>query len=57
VRYILIGGFATNLHGYERATADANICYERSRANVERLTRVLPELEACGPDALTSPRA
>ena len=46
VQYILIGGFATNLHGYERATADLDICYERSRNNVERLAGVLRELDA-----------
>ena len=46
VQYILIGGFATNVHGYERATADLDICYERSRTNVERLVGVLRQLAA-----------
>jgi hypothetical protein len=46
VQYILIGGFATNIHGYERATVDLAICYERSRANVERLAGVLRQLAA-----------
>jgi len=46
VQFILIGGFATNVHGYERATADLDVCYERSRANVERLVGVLRDLAA-----------
>jgi hypothetical protein len=46
VAYILIGGLATNLHGYDRVTADMDVCYERSRDNVERLVRVLRELRA-----------
>jgi hypothetical protein len=46
VQYILIGGFATNIHGYERATVDLDICYERSRANVQRLVGVLHQLAA-----------
>lgn len=46
VEYLLIGGFATIVHGYERATADLDICYERSRANVERLATVLRSLHA-----------
>lgn len=28
VRYILVGGFATNLHGYQRFTGDVNIFLE-----------------------------
>lgn len=46
VEFVLIGGFATIVHGYERATADLDICYERSRANVDRLTEVLKALHA-----------
>jgi hypothetical protein len=46
VAYILVGGLATNLHGYDRVTADMDVCYERSRHNVERLVDVLRELHA-----------
>lgn len=46
VRYILIGGFATILHGYERLTQDLDVCYDRSRENVERLVGVLRALNA-----------
>src|SRR5438270_13035088 len=56
VAYILIGGLATNLHGYDRVTADMAMCYERSRHNVERLVDVLRELHATAAegDRLTS---
>jgi hypothetical protein len=46
VAYILIGGLANNLHGYERVTTDMDICYERSRENVERLAGILRQLDA-----------
>jgi predicted nucleotidyltransferase len=46
VAYILIGGLAINLHGYERLTADVDVCYERSRQNVARLVDVLRELHS-----------
>lgn len=46
IQYILIGGFATILHGYERLTQDLDLCYERSRENVSRLAAVLQELHA-----------
>lgn len=46
VKFVLIGGFATIVHGYERATGDLDICYERSRTNLERLATVLQSLHA-----------
>jgi len=46
VAYILIGGLATNVHGYDRVTLDLDVCYERSRRNVGRLVGVLRELHA-----------
>lgn len=33
VRYILVGGFATNLHGYQRFTGDVDIYLEDTAAN------------------------
>ncbi len=50
VSYLVIGGLASNLHGYDRATADLDVCYERSRENLRRLVGVLRALDA-------SPRA
>lgn len=35
VEYLLIGGFAVIVHGYERLTADVDLCYARTRANVQ----------------------
>ena len=44
--YVLIGGFAVIVQGYERLTADIDLCYERSRDNIRRLVRVLVDLHA-----------
>ena len=46
VEYVLIGGFAVVIHGYERPTGDLDICYARSRENVRRLVDVLHGLHA-----------
>jgi hypothetical protein len=46
VEYVLIGGFAVVIHGYERLTGDLDICYARSRENVARLVGVLRSLHA-----------
>jgi hypothetical protein len=46
VEYVLIGGFAVVIHGYERLTGDLDICYARSRENVKRLVDVLHGLHA-----------
>ena len=46
VEYVLIGGFAVVIHGYERLTGDLDICYARSRENVRRLVDVLQGLHA-----------
>jgi hypothetical protein len=57
VAYVLIGGLASNLHGYDRITTDLEVCYERGRENVERLVAMLHELEAgraSGPKACPS---
>ena len=37
VRYIMIGGYAANLHGYQRYTADLDIWIEDSPENRRRL--------------------
>jgi hypothetical protein len=33
VRYVLVGGFATNLHGYQRTTGDVDLWLEDNAAN------------------------
>ena len=43
VRYIMIGGFATNLHGYSRATNDIDIWIEDTLPNRKNLRKALQE--------------
>ncbi len=43
VRYIMIGGFATNLHGYSRATNDIDIWIEDNLGNRKKLRKALKE--------------
>jgi predicted nucleotidyltransferase len=45
VRYIVIGGQAAGLMGATRPTYDVDLCYERSRPNLERLAAALRELK------------
>jgi hypothetical protein len=51
VRFILIGGYTGVVHGSGVATFDLDICYDRSRPNVERLAAALHELAATLRDA------
>jgi predicted nucleotidyltransferase len=44
VRFIVIGGQAELLHGSARVTYDVDLCYERSRDNLERLAEALREI-------------
>ena len=37
VKYIMIGGYAANLHGYQRFTSDLDIWIENTPANREKL--------------------
>jgi hypothetical protein len=46
VAFVLIGGVAGIALGSSLATFDLDICYERSRPNLERLARALQELHA-----------
>lgn len=41
VEYIVIGGVAMVAHGSARATFDIDLCYKRSKENIERLCRAL----------------
>lgn len=44
VLYIMVGGFATNLHGYPRITADVDIWIKDTLDNRKRLRRSLQEI-------------
>lgn len=44
-RYILIGGFAVNYYGLDRATHDIDFLVESSKENVRRLKEALSVLE------------
>lgn len=46
VRFIILGGIAERLLGSPRATDDFDICPAMSRANLERLSAMLNEVEA-----------
>jgi hypothetical protein len=41
VRYIMIGGFATNLHGYNRATNDIDLWIDDTLTNRKNLRKAL----------------
>ncbi|MEX2215306.1 MAG: hypothetical protein WD768_14330 [Phycisphaeraceae bacterium] len=45
VKYIVIGGQAETLHGSARITYDIDVCYQRSRENLERLSKALREMK------------
>lgn len=45
VEFIVIGGQAENLHGSPRVTYDVDLCYRRTKDNLERLAKALPELK------------
>lgn len=44
VQYIMIGGFATNLHGYSRTTADLDIWIKDTLENRQQLRKTLADL-------------
>lgn len=43
VKYIMVGGIATNLHGYQRATDDADIWIDDTRINRQNLRLAFKE--------------
>lgn len=45
VRYLLVGGFAVNLHKFFRTTADLDICIDDADENRMRLGNALEQLE------------
>jgi len=46
VKFIVIGGVAARAHGSPSVTVDLDICYERSRTNLDALAQVLRSLHA-----------
>jgi hypothetical protein len=44
VAFVIIGGVAMVLRGSSRTTIDLDLCYERSRDNLERLARAIASL-------------
>jgi len=44
VKYVVIGGCAIFLHGYERTTRDIDLLVESSVENIEKLKRALKDL-------------
>lgn len=41
VKYVLVGGFAVNLHGFMRSTADMDILVEMSDGNLKKVVGIL----------------
>jgi hypothetical protein len=46
VRFVVIGGFASQLRGSPSLTGDTDVCYARDQENLERLDLALEDLEA-----------
>lgn len=46
VRFVVIGGVAGRLWGSPTVTNDVDICYDRTRENLERLASALAEIDA-----------
>jgi len=56
VLYVVVGGIAAGVQGAIWATADLDVCYARTRANLGRLAAALRDLEAVPepvPDGVT----
>ena len=45
VRFIMVGGFATNLHGFARTTADIDLWIDASLENRKKLRKALEFLD------------
>ena len=45
VRFIMVGGFATNLHGFARTTADVDLWIDSSLENRKKLRTALETLD------------
>src|SRR3989338_3107690 len=49
VKYVIVGGFAVFLHGFERATKDIDLLVDPSEVNINKIKNSLKDLlpEAC----------
>ena len=45
VTYIMVGGFATNIHGFQRYTGDIDMWFEDTKENRENLRKAFNEAE------------
>lgn len=54
VEFVIVGGLAAAIHGSAQVTLDLDVCYRRTRENIERLCRALapihPTLRDAPPD-------
>ena len=50
VRYVVIGGYAVNFHGYVRGTLDFDVFVEISESNADRLVEVFKEFGFDAPE-------
>ena len=48
MRFLVIGGFAVNAHGYERPVGDLDLLVEASEENASHLVAALQELDLTG---------
>ena len=52
VKYILVGGFAVNIHGYHRTTNDLDLWIKEEEENTNRLIKALQENDIPGVEHL-----
>jgi len=45
VKYIMVGGFATNLHGFTRTTQDLDLWIKATKENRKKFRQVLKQLD------------
>jgi Nucleotidyl transferase of unknown function (DUF2204) len=45
VRYVMVGGFATNFHGFQRHTGDIDLCIDDTLLNRKNIRKTFQELE------------
>ncbi len=43
VEYLVIGGYAVNIHGYPRSTKDFDVCIKISEENASKMIRVIKD--------------
>lgn len=41
IEFVIVGGIAVTLHGSSYLTADLDLCYDRSKDNLERIAAAL----------------